>query len=491
MHPIHPCARPAAGVFLLAAAVLGGCAALPGPDGALQPAAKVALATLPSPAAAVDAWPAEDWWKAYGDPQLDRLIAQALAGHPNLALARARIAQAQAAAGVARGGAAPQVTADASAGYGRQSEHYLMPRPPLGKGGEYVSQGQAIINLGYDLDLWGRNAALIAAAEDQARAAAFDYAGARLALAVSIARAYAQLASQHELLDITDATLKQREATADLIRKRLAAGLDTRLEVRQAETGSASLAAERVQLEAALAVTRLQLAALAGAMPEAASAIARPRLTTPAFNLPASLPLDLLGRRPEIAAQGSRIAAAREGIAVARAEFYPNINLAALIGVQAIGLNHLFSAGSMTSNVGPAFHLPLFEGGRLRAAYQQRTAELEGAVAQYDQSVLAAAQEVVEQLTRGAALDREAVSADAALAAAQEAHRIALLRYREGLTSYLSVLAVEGQLLTQQRAIADLKARRLDAHIALVRALGGGFSAMPPATDHPSQEQKP
>ncbi|MGE5493234.1 MAG: efflux transporter outer membrane subunit [Actinomycetota bacterium] len=470
--------------------LLGGCAGLPNLDFALfRPDAQVALATLPAPAGAVDAWPAEDWWKAYGDSQLDRLIDQALAGHPNLAAARARIAQAQAAAGVARGNASPQVNADLSVSRGRQSENYLIPPPPLGPAGQYINQGQATVGLGYDLDFWGRNAALIAAAQDQADAAAFDYAGARLALTVGIARAYAQLASQYEQLDIAQATLKQREGIADLTRKRVAAGLDTHLEIRQAETGTASLAAEMVQLEAAIAVSRLQLAALTGAMPDVAASISRPHLSTPPFNLPASLPIDLLGRRPEIAAQGARIAAAREGITAARAEFFPNINLAALIGFQAIGLNHLFDAGSLTNSVGPAIHLPIFNGGRLRSNYALRTAEAEGAVAQYNQSVLAAAQDVVEQLTRSAALDREAVSSQAALASAEEAYRIALLRYREGLSSYLSVLSVEGQLLAQRRALADLKARRLDAHIGLVRALGGGFAAPQSVSEKPTQQK--
>lgn len=474
---------------LLAALAVGGCAALPGSRASRPPLTELALPTMPAPAAAIDAWPAEDWWKAYADPQLDALIERALADSPTLAAARARLAQAAAAAGVARGSAAPQANADLSASRGRQSGKYLIPPPPLGPGGEYITQGQASLSLGYDLDLWGRNAALIAAARGQADAAAFDEAAARLALTTGIARAYAQLASQYELLDIAEATLKQRQQIADLTRRRLAAGLDTSVEVRQAETGTASLQAEIVQLQSAVAVTRLQLAALAGAMPDAAAGIARPQLQTPPFNLPAGLPLDLLGRRPEIAAQRARIGAAGAEIAAARAQFYPNINLAALIGYQAIGLGKLFEAASLTNSVGPALHLPLFDGGRLRANYAAKMADLDGAVAQYNQSVLAAAQDAVEQLTRSAALEREAAATGAAVDAAREAYRIALLRYREGLSSYLSVLAVENQLLTQRRAMADLKARRLDLQIALVRALGGGFDSAPATSEQSSPKQ--
>lgn len=477
---------------LLATLALGGCALLP-PDLAnrlsmLVPTQSATPSPAPAPASTVEAWPADEWWKSYGDPQLDALVERALADNPNLAGARARIAQAEAAAALARGNAGPTVNGDLSVSRGRQSANYLIPPPPLGPGGQYITQGQATLGFGYDLDFWGRNAALIAAAQDQAEAAAYDYAGARLALTTNLARAYAQLAAQHDLLDVAEATLKQREQIADLTRKRLAAGLDTRVEVRQSETGTASLQAEIAQLQSAIAVTRLQVAALAGALPETAGSIARPKLHTPPFNLPANLPLDLLARRPEIAAQRTRIEAARENVKAARALFYPNVNLTALIGYQAIGLGKLFKTDSLTNSLGPALHLPIFDAGRLRANYAGKAAEVDAAIAQYNQSVLAAAEDAIEQLTRAAGLDREAQATAAALAAAQEAYRIALLRYQEGLSSYLSVLSVENQLLVQRRAMADVQARRLDLQIALVRALGGGFAA-PAHPDKISQQQ--
>jgi len=455
---------------------LAGCAALPAAQQAQAPSAHLILQNVPTPAVTLAAWPTETWWKSYADPQLDGLIERALVNNPTLAAASARIAQAEAAAGSASAEAAARLNADANVSYGRQSENYLIPKPPLGKGGQSISQGWAGISLGYDLDLWGRHAALIRAARDQADAAGFDLAAARLALTTSLAHSYAQLASQYELLDLAEATLKQRQAIADLTRLRNTAGLDTQAEIRQAESGTAALRAELVQAQTAIAVTSLQLAVLAGAMPETAAAIKRPRMQMPPFNLPANLPLDLLGRRPEIAAQRARIDAATEQIQVARAQFYPNLNLSAMLGYQAIGIGQLLSSGSLTSSIGPAIHLPLFDGGLLRANYRLKLADLDAVIAQYNQSVLAAAQDAVEQLTRSAALEREATATTAALAAAQEAYRLAQLRYREGLSSYLTVLAVENQLLSQQRALTSLNARRLDLQIALVRALGGGFA---------------
>jgi NodT family efflux transporter outer membrane factor (OMF) lipoprotein len=422
-----------------------------------------------------DAWPKQDWWRAYRDPQLDGLMQRALAGNPTLAAAQSRIARAQASADLSRAAGAPQISGGADLSYGRQSENYLMPRPPLGKGGEYVSQGQLLLNFGYDLDLWGKNAALIRSAEAQLKAAAFDHEAARVALTTSIARTYAQLAAQYELQDVLLTTREQRLAIRKLVGQRVDSGLDTQVEVKQADTNVAALRIELEQLATTIKVTRLQLAALAGDMPDTAGAIVRPALSPAPFAVPGTLPLDLLGRRPELAAQRARIVAAIGEADATKAQFYPNINLNALIGFQAIGIGQLLSAGSLMSSVGPALRLPIFDSGRLRANYAAKASDIDGAIAQYNQSVLNAAQDVAEQLTRAADLGREEEATREALAAAEEAHRLAMLRYRGGLSPYLTVLTVESQLLTQRRALAALRARRDDLQITLVRALGGGF----------------
>lgn len=468
----------ASGALLLAA-----CAGFHPIEQSVKP---IDAISLPQPAAIAqsgDAWPSDGWWRAYRDPQLNQLMQHALSNSPTLAAAQARIARAQAAADLGRAADRPQAGAGIDASYGRQSENYLIPHPPLGPAGQYISQGQAAVNFGYELDVWGRNAALIRAADAQLKAARFDRDAAHLALTTSIARAYAQLAAQYDLQDILQATLQQRREIRKLIDQRVASGLDTKVEVKQAETNEAALRIEQEQLATAIKVTRLQLAALAGDMPEAAEAIRRPALSEAALTVPANLPLDLLGRRPELAAQRARIAAAIGEKEAAKAQFYPNINLNALIGFQAIGLGNLFHAGSLMSSVGPAVRLPLFDGGRLQANYAAKSSDLDAAVAQYNQSVLSAAQDVAEQLTRAADLAREEAVTREALAAAEEAHRLATLRYKGGLSPYLTVLTVETQLLAQRRALANLKARREELQVALVRALGGGFAE----TDAPAQ----
>lgn len=423
-----------------------------------------------------DAWPKDDWWTTLGDPQLNSLMQHALRQSPSLAGARARIARAQASAELSRSATGPQVNGSLDASYGRQSGSYLLPRPPLGKGGEYVSQGQVAVNFSYDLDLWGRNAALIDATQAQLKAAQFDERAARLALTTSIARAYAQLASQYELQHVLLDTLEQRRAIHKLIAQRVSSGLDTALEVRTAESNEASLRAELEQLDTAMKVSRIQLAVLAGDMPSTATQIGKPSLSMGGFAIPENLPLDLLGRRPELAAQRARIAAAVGETEAAKAQFYPNINLSTLVGFQSIGLGQLFSPGSLINSVGPAARLPIFDGGRLRADYASRAADVDAAISQYNQSVLSAAQDVAEQLTRASDLTREEQATRESLAAATEAHRLATLRYRGGLTPYLNVLTAETQLLAQRRALTTLAARRQDIQIELIRALGGGFS---------------
>jgi NodT family efflux transporter outer membrane factor (OMF) lipoprotein len=276
--------------------------------------------------------------------------------------------------------------------------------------------------------------------------------------------------------DVLFETQRQRRDIRKLIDQRVANGLDTQVEVKQAQTNEASLQIELEQLATSIKITRQQLAVLTGDMPAAAEKIARPSIKAASFSVPANLPLDLLGRRPELAAQRARIAAAVGEADAAKAQFYPNINLNGLIGFQAIGLGQLFSAGSLMSSVGPAIRLPLFDAGRLRANYAGKASDIDAVVAQYNQSVLSAAQDVAEQLTRIADLGREEAATREALNAAEEAHRLATLRYRGGLSPYLTVLTVESQLLTQRRAMAALKARRDDLQVSLVRALGGGFT---------------
>jgi NodT family efflux transporter outer membrane factor (OMF) lipoprotein len=191
--------------------------------------------------------------------------------------------------------------------------------------------------------------------------------------------------------------------------------------------------------------------------------------------LPSRVPADLLGRRPDIVAARARVEAASRDIASAKAAFYPDINLAALIGVQSVNLSKLLQAGSAIPSATAAISLPILDGGRLRGALADRNAEYDAAVEQYNQALSDALREVVDQLASLRSVQTQRSEADAALASAEEAYDLALTRYKAGLGSLLQVITVETAVLEQRQLRAELQSRELALSINLIRALGGGF----------------
>jgi len=466
------------GLAAILATLLAGCASSDGLTTRSTPAEPAALASARSFAkvpVVKDAMPSDEWWKALGDPQLDALVAEALASSPSLRLARARVNRALALAESAGAALRPQVAASVDSSRQRISEHYIFP-PPLA--GSWDWQNQALLNFSYEFDFWGRNGAAQAAALGQARAAEADSRAAALVLASAVALAYVQLSRTFDQLDLARALLQQREQQLELVRERLAAGLDSRVELKQAE-GTPPESRQRVaQLEETLALSRHQLAALLGMGPDRGEEIARPALRPQAqLALPSQLPADLLGRRPDVVASRWRVEAAARDIDSARAEFYPNVNLIAFVGLQALGWSQFLNAGSRVLGAGPALRLPVFDAGRLRGNLGAKNADYDAAVEQYNQALADALRDVADQVEAWRSIDRQDGEVAEGLAAAQAAYDLALARYRAGLSSYLSVLAAEGQLIAQQGLAAELRARRVEAAIGLSRALGGGYSA--------------
>jgi len=461
----------------------GGCASMEGvapkstPRDAAAVAAERALAGAPTNAP----WPREDWWKALNDPQLDALMDQALGSSPTLNIAAARTRQALAAAQAARASLAPRVDASASSVRERFSEHGLVP-PPLGGSTQTLSELQA--TLAWEIDFWGRNRETYEAALGMARAADVDAYAARLALSSNIAQTYVQLQRTYRQRDVADATLEEREQILALTRDRNAAGLDSRLEVKQAESAIPATREQIAALNERIGLLQNALSALLGAGPDRGAAIARPTTMALAqIALPSTLPAELIGRRPDIAAARWRIEATSHEIASAKAEFYPNVNLVAFIGLQSLGASNLLSAASRVAGAGPAVTLPIFDAGRLRANLAGRDAEYDIAVEQYNQMVADAMRDVVDQLVSARSVDEQRIELRAAIGTAQEAYDLALLRYREGLGNYVQVLSAEQPLLFQRSLEADLDARALEIDINLVRALGGGFESPLPVAD--------
>jgi NodT family efflux transporter outer membrane factor (OMF) lipoprotein len=276
--------------------------------------------------------------------------------------------------------------------------------------------------------------------------------------------------------------LRIQSDTAGLVGNRVRDGLDTEGQRRQADAQVPAARADLAAIDEQIANTRTQLAALVGAGPDRGLTIARPVLAqlTP-LTLPANASVDLVGRRPDIVAARLRAEAARQRIKVAKADFYPNVDLTGNYGVQSLGLKYFAQPDSLFGALGPAIRLPIFTGGRLEGAYRGARAEYDLAVASYDHTLGDALRDVADAVTDARALQVQIRDAKAALASAEDADRIATLRYRGGLSPYLNVLTAENTVLAARRNLADLQAQALSTDIALVRALGGGFIDAPAA----------
>jgi NodT family efflux transporter outer membrane factor (OMF) lipoprotein len=459
---------------LAAAGALSACAAVPrlGPEPQARPAAAYASArSFQAPAAS---WPQEGWWRRYNDPQLDRLVAEALQNAPSLVQAEARVRRAEALAEQARAADRPDLSVNAEVAAVRQSYNMGIPPEFVPKG--YHDTGRGSLDLGWDLDLFGRNRASLAAAASEADAARMDAAEARLMLTTSVVTAYADLARLFGERDASAQSLANREATAKLLAQRVQVGSSNQGEALQAQANAAASQEELASLDEQIGLTRNRLAALTGQGPDRGLAIARPAGALAAgFGLPANLAVDLVGRRPDVQAARLRAEAAASRIRAARAGFYPNINLAAFIGRQALGLDLLRLPTSEIGQAGLAFSLPIFTGGRLEGAYRGARADYDAAVAAYDQTLVQALQEVADAAVSARDLQTRIAAARAGLAAAEDSYRIAQLRYQAGLSNYLGVLTAENTVIVERRVVADLEARTLAVDAALARALGGGF----------------
>lgn len=453
---------------------LGGCAAVPDLGPKPVPRAAETVAADRSFAGATAAWPGDTWWTAFGDPQLTALIDEGLRNSPDMAAAAARFRKAAGMAQQAGAPLLPSVDAGGKASLNKQSYNNGFPKEFVPQG--WLDTGDVSASLGFDLDLWGKHRAALAAATSEVKAAGYDAQQARLALATGIADAYTDLARLYEERDIRQATLKLRTASRDLVAQRQRNGLETRGSERQADATVDTARAELAAAQEAITLRTNQIAALIGAGPDRGLDIARPRLSLPAAGgLPAGVTTDLVARRPDIAGALARVEAAGSRIKVARADFYPAISLNALIGLQSLGLDQLFKKDSLYGNVGPAISLPIFHGGAISGQYRSARATYDEAVADYDRTVLGAYQDVADAMTSRTMLAQRLADARAALAASQQAYDIARLRYQGGLSTYIDVLNVEDRLLIARDTVAALEARAYTLDIALIRALGGGF----------------
>ena len=457
-------------IALGAALLLVGCAS---PGAAHTPLAQTTPAALGLNAATSETAAPTQWWKTLGDEQLNTLIDKALQGSPTLAVSRARLEQAVALSQVREAANGPQVSLGVDVTRERYSANGLVPAPIAGS---VYNSGNVQATLSWSPDFFGQHAAELQAALGQARAAQADAAAAANTLAAQVGRSYVALARLLAQRDVATRALEQREEQRRLTQERTAAGLDSQVELTQAQAAVPDARTQIEALEEQITLARRQLAVLSGQAPDALPTLA-PQLTRlQPTAVPNVLGADLLGRRPDVVAARWRVEAATQGVNSARSEFYPNINIGAFIGLNSLGLDNLFTAGSRQMGVTPALRLPIFDGGRLRAQLGGRQAELDAAIAQYNGAVLDAVKEAGDAMASVQSLTRQQTLQDDAAASAEKAYRFAQERYRAGLGNYLVVLSTESQVLAQRRLAVDLRARQLDTRLVLMKALGGGWT---------------
>ena len=423
-------------------------------------------------------WPTAQWWQAYGDPQLNRWVELATHDSPSLAMAAARVREARAMAGIVESAESLQINSDTTL------KRHNWPNDqfygPGALSGSNTWDNNTSLGFSYALDLWGRESNATERAVDLAHMSVAEARQAQLELQNNVVRVYIQLSLHYANRDIVAATLAQQQQILDLANKRLNAGIGTHFDVSQAETPLPETHRQLDALDEEIALSRNQLAALAGKGPGEGARLQRPTLSLGApLKLPSSQPAQLLGQRPDVVASRWQVAAQARGIDVAHAGFYPNVDLVGSLGYMATGGGMLgFLAGKKFNyNVGPAITLPIFDGGRLRSQLGEASAGYDIAVAHYNQTLVNALKGISDQLIRRESMDKQKGFAAESVASAQKTYDIAMIAYQRGLTDYLNVLNAQTLLFRQQQVEQQVQAARLTAHADLVTALGGGLGA--------------
>ncbi|MEX6664692.1 efflux transporter outer membrane subunit [Pseudomonas sp. W2-17] len=418
-------------------------------------------------------WPEQTWWTAFGDRQLDDMVREALAGNPGVASAAARVRQAQALTGLNQAALAPRV--DASFSDTRQ--RYSANGTAGGVSGTWQTLYQTSLGVGYELDFWGKNRAALEGSIGRQRAADVDRYATTLMISSAMVQAYIELQKNYDQIDLAEQVLAQQQSILDLTHRRFAAELDSQVDIKQAQ---ASIPASKATLSALREVVELdqnRLAALMGEGPDRGRSIRRPAIgEVEPFSIPSRLPAELLGRRPDVVAQRWRVEAAGHEIDVAKAGFYPNVNLAASLGLQSFGFGDFKDSSSRMLGIGPAISLPIFDGGRLRANLASQDAAYDVAVEGYNQTLIDALHDIADQLTSLRWLKERVDQQQQAVQTANDAYDLINRRYGAGLASYIQVLIAQNAALAEQRQLVDLRARGLSLQASLSRALGGGFS---------------
>jgi multidrug efflux system outer membrane protein len=419
---------------------------------------------------------AQDWWKSFDDPVLDRLVEDAFASSPTLEAAVARVDAAKARLGISGSQQLPAVNA-ALAGQRQQlSELTNAPGPA-----REVTAYSANLQASWEIDLWGRIRNEVAASESDLLSASFGRDAVQLALAAQVAQGYFQLRAYDAELETTRRTVKSREDSYALREKRFAGGITSELDLRQAESELASARAQVPDLTDAVSRAEGTLAILAGASPNTLFGGGAPRGRTidaipvpPA--VPEGLPSDLLLRRPDIREAEENLRAAQARVAGARTAWFPRIALTGAYGGESLAFGDLFSGPARAWTFAGSLVAPVFNAGLTAAQVDLASANERAAAAAYRDTVIRAFADTRNAITaKKQAADRVASRAQSVDALRRQV-RLATLRYDNGFSNYLEVLDAERTLFSAELSLAEARRAHLAASVDLYRALGGGWT---------------
>lgn len=458
-------------VTLLSLAATSAASALPsvGPD--------YKIPETTTPAAYRDASPSTqalqpDWWLLFNDPALNQLEHDALAANQDLRAALARVERARAIAGVARSSYFPTLAVNPSVTR-EDSSRTIDNRLPV----DLTTIYRVPLDLSWEIDLFGRVRRLNESTRAQLAAAGATYDAARLSLTAEVASTYFTLRALDRELGVVTATIALRRDALTLVQARYKSGTAAELDVARAETELATTEADSAALSARRASTQNALAVLTG-QPASDFSMASVNAPSSAVSLPpvpAGLPSNLLTRRPDITAAERTLAAANARIGLAKAAFFPALSLTGNFGYASADVDDLFKSDSRFWSIGPSLYLPLFQGGRNRANLARSRAAYEETLARYRQQVLVAFREVQDALTASRFLTEQASAQSRAVASARRGSALSQTRYDAGFVSYLDVVDAQRTALEVERAEIRLNGQRLITHVALIKALGGGW----------------
>jgi NodT family efflux transporter outer membrane factor (OMF) lipoprotein len=425
------------------------------------------------PAQPSDAMLRADWWELFGEDQLNALEQQVDAANQDLKAAEARFREARALIGYARAAEFPTLGIGAAVSTLRDSSHQpYFPAPNSYSTGAF----QLPVDLSYEVDLWGRIRRSVAAAGEEAQASAADLETVRLSLHAELAIDYFELRSADAQQRLLDDTVGAYSDSLQLTRARLEGGASPESDVAQAQTQldtarvqATDIAVQRAQYEHAIAVLIGQ--------PPASFSLPRAPLDSQPPAVPVGVPSELLQRRPDIAAAERRAGAANEQIGIALSAYYPSVSLSGSAGLESSSIASWFTWPARFWAVGLSLAETVFDGGRRRAGTAAARAAYDAAIANYRQTTLTGFQQVEDNLAAVRILEREAAQQDEAVESAKNNLRIFNDRYVGGRDSYLQVITAQTTYLDNERNQVDIRRRRMDATVLLVKALGGGWTA--------------